>query len=142
MYILYTNTWLRKIFSGVTILFVASMLLGAQAAMAAASSSAETSTSTRSRSGPQAPARQDSFMGTGNTSTGGFSTTYTDPQTGDVITRVVPPQNPNQQQTPVPIYIYPQVEPQWPPKNNQQPNPVPTPPRQSGNPSLYQPYGN
>lgn len=109
---------------------------------------AGTSTSGSAQTAKTPPVRQDRFMGTGNSSTGGFSTTYTDPQTGDIITRVIPPAPQDTQQTPVPIYIYPQVEPQWPPKNNAQPQPVPVPrvpepyaPKPPSNPSLYNSYG-
>lgn len=121
------------------IFLLAAVLLYAEGAVAASSGTADSSTTTRSRSGPPPAARQDTFMGTGNAGTGGFSGTYTDPETGDIVTRVVPPADPNISQTPpVPIYIYPQVEPQWPPANNR-PRPEP---RQGGNPSLYRPYGN
>lgn len=105
---------------------------------------AEGSISTRSNSANSRgqTERQDTFMGTGNAGTGGFSTTYTDPQTGDVITRVVPPVDPNSYQLPpVPMYIFPQVEPQWPPKHPAQPLPV-LPSPSPANPSLYNPNGN
>lgn len=137
------------------IFFVAALFFGfgifADPACAQAESfllRAGTKSSTSAPTPKSAPARQDSFMGTGNSSTGGFSTTYTDPQTGDIITRVIPPAPQETQQTPVPIYIYPQVEPQWPPKNNAQPQPVPVPrvpepyaPKAPSNPSLYNPNG-
>lgn len=117
------------------------------AAAQAASFSTHSGSSSQAAKTPSA--REDTFMGTGNSSTGGFSSTYTDPQTGDIVTRVIPPAPQESQQPPVPIYIYPQVEPQWPPKNNAQPQPVPVPPQVPApyapkapvNPSLYTPYG-
>lgn len=138
-----------KFFFVVTLFFSLGVYAGLTAAQAASFSlGAGTSTSGSAQKTKAPPARQDSFLGTGNNSTGGFSTTYPDPQTGDIITRVIPPAPQETQQTPVPIYIYPQVEPQWPPKNNAQPQPVPVPrvqepyaPKPPSNPSLYNSYG-
>ncbi|MEG2171936.1 MAG: hypothetical protein RRY29_01605, partial [Desulfovibrionaceae bacterium] len=134
-----------KFFFGIMLFFSAFLWVSPVFAEGAASLEAQTSTSQNSKGSITPPARHDSFLGTGNSSTGGFSSTYTDPQTGDVITRVIPPAPQNTQQTPVPIFVYPQVEPQWPPKNNAQPRPVPPPrpvpdpysPRPPSNPSLY-----
>ncbi len=73
--------------------------------------------------------RRDYVYGTGN-STGGSVNTYVDPQTGDVVTTVRPPKNSNNNQynqQNVPIYIYPQVAPNWPPQPGPQPSPQPRP---------------
>ncbi len=60
--------------------------------------------------------RQDYVYGTGN-STGGNIDTYVDPRTGDIVTSVRPPKNNNNQnnQGNIPIFVYPQVAPSWPP---------------------------
>lgn len=71
---------------------------------------------------PALAERQDYVSGTGN-STGGFSGTYTDPETGDTVNTVIAPRKSEQQQPWPPIYVYPQVTPQWPPT----PGPMPIP---------------
>lgn len=146
---IYKYLLLKNFFSGAAFFLGTALLLSPVQAQGAVFMQSGTSTSKSTQGGTPPPTRQDSFMGTGNSATGGFSSTYTDPQSGDVITRVIPPEQQNTQQTPVPIYIYPQVEPQWPPMNNIQPRPVPQPravpephaPKQPANPSLYSPYG-
>lgn len=146
MSILTSNSGLNKFFLGL-LLTVAVLPIAAACPAWSASFSVQAETKVDSKvSGTQAPpAREDRFMGTGNSSTGGFSSTYTDPQTGDIVTRVVPPAQQNLHQSPVPIYIYPQVEPNWPPQNSARPRPVLpqdpyTPVRPSG-PSLFSPDG-
>lgn len=146
MSMLINNSGLNKFFLG--LLFTAIVgLLSAVCPAWSASFSVQADTRVDSKgSGTQAPpAREDRFMGTGNSSAGGFSSTYTDPQTGDIVTKVVPPAQQNTQQPPVPIYIYPQVEPNWPPQNEARPRPVlpqdPYTPVRPSNPSLYSPYG-
>ncbi len=63
--------------------------------------------------------RRDRVYGTGSGSAGSV-TTYTDPQTGDIVTSVKPARKSNEQnnhqynQGNVPIYIYPQIAPSWP----------------------------
>ncbi len=61
--------------------------------------------------------RRTHVYGTGNFNTGGSVTTYTDPQTGDIVTSVVPPKNNDpyagqHNSQSFPIYIYPEVTPQ------------------------------
>ncbi len=68
--------------------------------------------------------RQTRVYGTGNYNTGGSVTTYTDPQTGDIVTSVIPPKNndPYANQNNIqnfPIYVYPEVNTSEP----YQPNP-------------------
>lgn len=70
--------------------------------------------------------RQDIVGGTGH-SLGGFSGTYTDPETGDTVTTVIAPRKPDQQQPWPPVYVYPQVTPQWPPTPGPMPGPTPIP---------------
>ncbi len=59
--------------------------------------------------------RRDYYSGTGNSS-GGNVTTYTDPQTGDIVTSVVPPKDYQDQvngaynQQNMPLFIYPQID--------------------------------
>lgn len=72
---------------------------------------------------PALAERQDYVSGTGN-SVGGFSGTHTDPETGDIVNTIIAPRKSEQQEPWPPIYIYPQVTPQWPPT----PGPVPVPP--------------
>lgn len=152
MSILKVYNSVNKILLSGTIFFVATTLLAQSPAYGVSSGAsggrsevqAESSANTRGNSASNRgqTQRQDTYMGTGNAGTGGFSSTYTDPQTGDVITRIVPPADPNPSQVPpVPIYIFPQVEPQWPPKHPAQPLPV-LPSPSPANPSLYNPNGN
>lgn len=75
---------------------------------------------------PALAERQDYVGGTGN-SVGGFSGSYTDPTTDENVTIVIAPRKSEQQQPNTPIYIYPQVTPQWPPNPGPQPSPIPTP---------------
>ncbi len=79
--------------------------------------------------------RRDYVYGTGNLSGGGSAHTYVDPQTGDIVTSVKPPESElysnqpsyyNNQQN-VPIYVYPQVTPSWPPTPGPHPGPTPSP---------------
>ncbi len=60
--------------------------------------------------------RQTRIYGTGNSLTGGGVITYTDPQTGDIVTTVIPPstneQNSSQNNIQnFPIYVYPEITP-------------------------------
>ncbi len=63
--------------------------------------------------------RRTRVYGTGNAQTGGSVHTYTDPQTGDIVTSVVPPNNnetystSNNNQS-FPIYVYPEITPSNP----------------------------
>lgn len=45
---------------------------------------------------------------------GGFAGTWRDPATGDIITSVIAPRRPQEQTQQPPIYIAPQIEPDWP----------------------------
>lgn len=59
-------------------------------------------------------ARQDYIAGTGNDA-GGFAGTWEDPETGDIVNSVMAPRAPQQADQWPPIFVYPQVTPQWPP---------------------------
>lgn len=95
--------------------------------------------------------------GTTNSPQTGYSRMYTDPATGDIMTDVVAPRQPQQQES-APVYIYPQVSSDWPQGVNPYPpgpyppgpfppgpyppgpNPGPTPPYPPGpNPGPYPP---
>lgn len=44
----------------------------------------------------------------------GYAGTWKDPETGDIITSVIAPRRPQEQTQQPPIYIAPQIDPQWP----------------------------
>lgn len=75
--------------------------------------------------------RRDYTAGTGS-SPGAFADVWRDPETGDIVTSVIAPrprgeQSDRQGQWP-PIFVYPQVAPEWPPTLGQRPlRPVPWP---------------
>ena len=48
----------------------------------------------------------------------GFAGTWRDPATGDIITSVIAPRRPQEQAPQQPIYIAPQIEPDWPGGNS------------------------
>lgn len=84
--------------------------------------------------------------GTTNSPQTGYSRMYTDPATGDIMTDVVAPRQPQQQES-APVYIYPQVSPDWPqgatpyPPGPYPPGPFPPGPYPPGpNPGPTPPY--
>lgn len=70
--------------------------------------------------------RRDYTMGTGDAA-GGFSGMWRDPETGDAVTRIIAPRPKTREGKALPIFVYPQVAPQWPPAPSLRPMPLAPP---------------
>ncbi|MDE7064097.1 MAG: hypothetical protein K2O70_01310, partial [Desulfovibrionaceae bacterium] len=116
------------------------LLLGLPGGIAAWNVSAEAARISSAASAPvllaAAPAqRRDYDAGTGTSPGSGTVHTYTDPATGDTVTDVIAPQPRRQEQQSTPIYVYPEVNPEWSPQGGSGGGAYPP----GGNPSFSPP---